>query len=60
VRLADFPKIVLFEDLSVGKVVQQYHIHQHYYLYQLNLHMLQLCKIIWIEPVFNRLLIISI
>lgn len=52
-RLADSPKTVLFEDLSVGKVVQQYHVRQSYYLYPLNLHMLQYYKIILIGSVFN-------
>lgn len=59
-RLADSPKTVLFEDLSVGKIVQQYHLHQHYYLYQLNLYMLQHYKIIWLGSLINKFMIISI
>lgn len=59
-RLTGSPKTVLCEDLSVGKIVRQYCLHQHYYLYQLNLYMFQHYKIIWIGSVFNKFMIISI
>lgn len=58
-RFTDSPKTVLREDLFVGKIVQQYHLPQHYYLHQLNLYMLQHYKIIWIRSVFNKFMIVS-